>query len=246
MAWYWWVLIGLLGLATALLLAFLGLMLWIFYGKFARRDSFLYVDPDLLKSAGPPKVAVATSRLRSVDPYLAEDPKKLAAFIQALPLCDERPAFVVSTDPFVVAAHSHSLDAVVLVAFDRLAVPRTFRVKKGARLLCAMGYQWTTTVKVQRVAPDIIEGVGSYGAHSNLIPIILDLLVADPRELDALKQTIPESDWAYAREMVDLLLESAHAPPRDGRPSMCHIPSTGRRRWACSQVARAIMGLARR
>lgn len=106
---------------------------------------------------------------------------------------DTQPAVVVSENPFIVAAYSDEMDAVVLLKFP-VILAQINGIKLHDKLVSVNGYG-----RDNEIAHDIFVGENYLGNWTDFIPLIGDLLSDDTDRLNQHKSNIPEFLWDYVR-----------------------------------------------
>lgn len=127
---------------------------------------------------------------------------------------DARAAVVVSVDPLRVAAYSDEIDCVAMLALPA-RVQAEMNLAPGARLI---------TVNTHRAGwsphrSDLIPGMYQTGRYTGFYPILADLVTDDRERLDALRQSIPESEWRRAEQLGCEYLAARPQEYRNGLPA---------------------------
>lgn len=113
---------------------------------------------------------------------------------------DTQPAVVVSIKPFIVAAYSDEMDAVVLLQFPD-TVANLNRIKLHDRLVTINCYH-----RSSKISKDIFIGENYLGNWTNFRPLIGDLLSSNTTKLEQHKQNIPDFLWIYVQTLGEIYL----------------------------------------
>ncbi|HQY87678.1 MAG TPA: hypothetical protein PK402_03405 [Tepidisphaeraceae bacterium] len=237
-AWYWYVVIGVVGLIAS---AVIGLLYFI-YRQFVCPSYYYGLEGQASSCSNPCTMRVDPAKFSAIDPSFAKSEDGIRRMELVLSLSDAQPAIVVSTSPLIVAAYTEDMDCIALLDFSELPVAPVPRM--NARLVCAAGYRWLQRpVKRRIIAPDLVEGVESISRFDNFIPMIADFISSDRKTLERLKQSIAEDKWKMLETLGPEQLSYDLAPPRDGRPSRCHMPTKGCIGWGMRMTLKALTGI---
>ena len=113
---------------------------------------------------------------------------------------DTQPAMVLSVSPFIVAAYSDEMDAVILLEFP-VELAQKNNLKQYDRLVAVNSY-WSGNA----VNYDIFVGKNYLKRWVNFDPLIGDLLSTDNERIQQHKKNIPEWLWNYVRELGEQYL----------------------------------------
>ena len=111
---------------------------------------------------------------------------------------DTQPAVVVSLNPFIVAAYSDEMDAVVLLKFPVL-LAQINNIKLYEKLISVNCYG-----KTEKIAKDIFVGKNYLGNWTDFRPLIGDLLSDDTERINLHKSNIPDFIWDYVRKLGNI------------------------------------------
>lgn len=128
-------------------------------------------------------------------------------------------ALVLQHDPLVVGAFCPEIDTVILLALPEelageLGPPVGPEEIGRARRLVTLN---RLTPISEGFAADIEPGPQARGLHGDVSPLIAELVCQPGRDLDALRQEVPEEEWARCHRF-GLELLGRERPLRDGRP----------------------------
>ena len=108
---------------------------------------------------------------------------------------DTQPAVVISENPFIVAAYSDEMDAVVLLRFPVILAQKN-NIKLYDKLVSVNCYG-----KENRIAKDIFVGKNYLGNWTDFRPLIGDLLSDNNERINLHKHNIPDFIWEYVRKL---------------------------------------------
>ena len=123
---------------------------------------------------------------------------------------DAQPAMVMSVSPFLVAAYSDEMDAVILLEFPKTLAEYN-GLKQYDRLIAVNSYGAGSTV-----VPDIHIGKNYLGRWNDFDALIGDLLSDDSAKLRAHKDNVPEWLWQTVREMGEAYIRDYRKSARKG------------------------------
>ena len=153
------------------------------------------------------------------------------------------PAIVIATQPLIVAAYAHELDAVAHLGFFNKGRPATtqnrgypvrlgdeliqrFRLRKGSRLLTVNTFQRLSEAPY---APDLIPGPQARGVYGNFSPYIAEFLTSSLAEVEKRKKLIEAWEWKRCQQLADEFhgyMVDNLVRPRDGLPMRSLYPIT--------------------
>lgn len=108
---------------------------------------------------------------------------------------DTQPAVVVSINPFIVAAYSDEMDAVVLLQFP-VTLAKRFQIKLHDRLVSINCY-----MRSGLISKDIFAGENYLGNWTNFRPLIGDFLSYNVGKIEQHKKNIPDFLWLYVQTL---------------------------------------------
>ncbi|MCH5180840.1 MAG: hypothetical protein J1F32_06480 [Erysipelotrichales bacterium] len=123
---------------------------------------------------------------------------------------DTQPAVVVSINPFIVAAYSDEMDAVVLLKFP-IALAKRNNIKLHDRLVSINCY-----MRSGMISKDIFAGENYLGNWTNFRPLIGDLLSYNMGKIEQHKKNIPEFLWIYVQTLGEEYLRDHKDLVRNG------------------------------
>lgn len=129
---------------------------------------------------------------------------------QRLSYGDAQPAIVISENPFIIAAYSDEMDAVVLLRFPAV-LAQTNEIKLHDKLISVNCYG-----KSDKIAHDIFVGEKYAGYWTDFRPLIGDLLSDDTDRLNQHKNNIPYFMWEYVRVLGENYLRDHKDLIRNG------------------------------
>lgn len=123
---------------------------------------------------------------------------------------DTQPAVVVSEVPFIVAAYSDEMDAVVLLSFPNI-LAQINNIKLHDKLVTVNSYG-----NYNNVASDIFVGKNYLGNWTDFWPLIGDLLSDDIERINQHKNNVPDFVWQYVRKLGEEYLREHRELARQG------------------------------
>lgn len=134
---------------------------------------------------------------------------------------DSNPAYVMSVDPFLVAAYSADIDTVVLLKFHKHDAQDN-GLSVGDRLLSVNYYYKLDDGKHAR---DLVPGKGDSGRWQNFEPMIADLLSDYRGRIERRKAELSEDLWARALELAEEAMARPDRTHRSGNPALSGWPA---------------------
>ena len=125
---------------------------------------------------------------------------------------DTQPALVCSVDPFLVAAYSDEMDAVVMLEFPK-ELAEQYRLGIGSRLVTSNVYGEGGR---DMVSEDIFVGEGYSGRYRNFMPIVQLFLASNDEEITGRISLFGESRWRRVEELSAEYLKKHPGLSRDG------------------------------
>lgn len=129
-------------------------------------------------------------------------------------LGDTQPAVVYSLSPFLVAAYSDEMDAVVMVRFDEILTSK-YNIIKGQRMISVNIYTDGKRFDIE-IPKDITIGPGYLNRWTDFCPHIGDLLSDDIKIIDNHKMNIPENKWLHVERLAEEYEKNNPGIFRDG------------------------------
>ena len=141
-------------------------------------------------------------------------------FTEHLHVGQVNPAMVMETDPLLVAAYTHDIDAVVMFMFPQEYVT-TFGLRRNSMLLSSTCYGRGQN----RVAADITPGEGNTGVWRNIWPVIVDFFALGREVISKRRKEVTREEWQRVHDMGRAWIARHGHHGRSGSPCVSNRPA---------------------
>lgn len=153
----------------------------------------LKISKKMLKVACPSMFGLFGIKLTNFETY-----KRMCEYIS---LGDTQPAIVYNISPFLVAAYSDEMDAVVMVRFDESLIER-YNIVERQRMISVNIYTDGKSYGMD-IPKDIKIGSGYLNRWTDFTPHIGDLLSNNIEIIQNHKMNISEEKWHYVEQLAE-------------------------------------------
>lgn len=132
--------------------------------------------------------------------------------MEVLKLGDAQPALVISLDPFLIAAYSDEMDAVVMLKFP-MELAERYGLSVGSRLAASCVY---SEGRRSETSDDIFPGEGYSGNYRSFMPIVQLFLASNEDEVKANVSLFDEDRWRRVETLAEDYRKKHPGLSRDG------------------------------